>query len=466
MIDKKPLVAENDYSDKSNNARWMWLWLGLGAIALVSATLGGLLAVSMTSTPLMQTKLTPKEAEVFESDRLTGEGLKFSELTRPVNILVMGMSVLPTDIQNPPAGAKKRGYLPQVNSFSGLADVMLLVRLNPEEKKIVILSVPRDTRVSLEGHGVVKINAANVVGGPALSAKTVSELLGGVEIDRYIRINVLGVNKLIDALGGVTVDVPYDMKYRDDSQHLYINLKKGKQHLNGDKTLQMLRFRNDGRGDLGRVERQQIVMRALAEQTLNPALLARFPQILNVVRSHLDTNLTVEEIFTLVGFGVQTGNSNMETLTLPGRGSAYHEYKTSYWIPNTEQIEKMMTDYFNLQVMNAPQTSDSTQLQVVIKDCTASDSESLQNLMHSLEIVGYSSVYVPEPWREPLDKTYIIVRNGDRDRAEAIRTALGFGEVRVQDEGSFDSNITIDSPLTIVLGKDWLEKQNNTNLSY
>ncbi|MUG98333.1 LytR family transcriptional regulator [Scytonema sp. UIC 10036] len=466
MTSKKPLVAENDYGETSNNARWMWLWLGMGAIALTSATLGGLLAVSMTSTPLMQTKLTSKESEVFESDRLTGEGLKFSELSRPVNILVLGMSVLPTDVQDSKAKAKNRGYLPQVNSFSGLSDVMLLVRLNPEEKKIVILSVPRDTRVSLEGHGVVKINAANVVGGPALSAKTISELLGGVEIDRYIRINVLGVNKLIDALGGVTVDVPYDMKYRDDSQHLYINLKKGKQHLDGDKTLQMLRYRNDGRGDIGRVERQQIVMRALAEQTLNPTLLARFPRILNVVRSHLDTNLTVEEILTLVNFGVQTGNSNMETLTLPGRASAYHEYKTSYWIPNAQQIEKMAIDYFNLQVMNPPQTSGSAQLQVVIKDSTASDSESLQNLMRSLEVVGYSSVYIPEPWREPLDKTYIVAQNGNRDNAEAIRATLGFGEVRVQDEGSFDSNITIDSPLTIVLGEDWLEKQNNTNLSY
>lgn len=116
--------------------------------------------------------------------------------------------------------------------------------------------------------------------------------------------------------------------------------------------------------------------------------------------------------------------------------------------------------------MNLPQTSDSTLRQVVIKDSTASDSESLQNLMRSLELVGYSGVYVPEPWREPLDTTYIIVRNGNRDTADALRAALGFGEVRVQDEGSFDSNITIDSPVTIVLGKDWLEQQNSTNLSY
>jgi len=65
-----------------------------------------------------------------------------------------------------------------------------------------MLSIPRDTRVEIEGHGIKKINSANVQGGPALSAKTVSNLLDGVAIDRYVRINILGVAKLIDALGG------------------------------------------------------------------------------------------------------------------------------------------------------------------------------------------------------------------------------------------------------------------------
>ena len=83
-----------------------------------------------------------------------------------------------------------------------------------------------------------KINEANRDGGPALSAQSVSELMGGIGIDRYIRINVQGVEKLIDALGGVVVDVPKDMKYQDDSQHLYINLKAGRQRLDGDKAMQ------------------------------------------------------------------------------------------------------------------------------------------------------------------------------------------------------------------------------------
>ena len=258
-------------SQNSKSGRWLWFWVGMSGIAMVSATAGALLAVSLTSTPLQQADLSPQEEAVFDGDRISGGGLRFSELTRPVNILLMGMSVLPPDVQNPPTETKNLRYLPQVNSFDGLADVMLLMKFDPETKKVTMLSVPRDTRTEIEGHGIRKINAANVEGGPALTAKTVSNVLGGVGIDRYIRINVLGVGKLIDALGGVTVYVPKDMKYQDDSQHLYINLKAGKQHLNGDQALQLLRYRHDELGDIGRIQRQQIVIRALIDQTLNPA---------------------------------------------------------------------------------------------------------------------------------------------------------------------------------------------------
>ncbi|MEO1377652.1 MAG: LCP family protein, partial [Cyanobacteria bacterium J06635_10] len=266
-----PPNSNDQKGNTPKSGRWLWFWVGMSGIAMISATAGALLAVSLSSTPLMQANLSADEAAVFDSDSISGGGLRFSELTRPVNVLVMGMSVLPPDVQNSSSKFSDLGYLPQVNSFEGLADVMLLIKFDPQNKKLTMLSIPRDTRTRVEGYGVRKINSSNVLGGPALTAKTASNLLKGVAIDRYVRINVLGVGKLIDALGGVTVNVPEDLKYQDDSQHLYINLKAGKQHLDGDKALQLLRFRNDGRGDIGRIQRQQLVMRALMDQALNPA---------------------------------------------------------------------------------------------------------------------------------------------------------------------------------------------------
>jgi LCP family protein required for cell wall assembly len=433
--------------------RWLWFWMGMGGIAMISATAGALLAVSLTSTPLQQAQLSPQEEAVFDSDAIAGSGLQFSQLTRPVNLLVMGMSVLPTDVKNPPAETKNLRYLPQVNSFDGLADVMLLTKFDPETKKVVMLSIPRDTRTEIEGYGVRKINSANVEGGPALTATTVSNLLGGVGIDRYIRINVLGVAKLIDALGGVTVYVPKDMKYRDDSQHLYINLKAGKQHLNGDQALQLLRYRHDELGDIGRIQRQQMVIRALIDQTLNPVTVAQLPKILNVVKDNIDTNLTVEELVALVGFGVRTNRSNMQMMMLPGRFSEQGEYNASYWIPSRNNIAKLMAQHFGLQSTSENSVNNPTALRVAIQDSTGSDRSQLRPLIRALEQAGYRNIYIARPWTEPLEVTNIIAQQGDGDGAESIRNALGFGEVRVESTGSLDSDISIQ------VGKDWLQKK-------
>jgi polyisoprenyl-teichoic acid--peptidoglycan teichoic acid transferase len=443
----------NNQNPKDPKAgRWLWFWVGMTGIAMVSATAGALLAVSLTSTPLMQANLSPEEAAVFDSDRLNGQGLRFSELTRPVNILVLGMSVLPPDIQDPPAQSKNLKYLPQVNSFDGLSDVILLIKFDPEKKKLVMLSVPRDTRAPIEGHGTKKINASNVYGGPALTAKTVSEVAGGVGIDRYIRINVLGVGKLIDALGGVTVYVPKDMKYQDDSQHLYINLKAGKQHLNGDKALQLLRFRHDENGDIGRIQRQQMVMRALMDQTLNPATLGRIPQILNVIQSNIDTNLTVEELVALVGFGARTNRSNMQMLMLPGRFSDKNEFDASYWVPDKNRINAMVAQHFDVQSDSQPRATSPNSLRVAVQNSTGSDNVNLQPLIRNLEKAGYRNVFVAKAWGEPLESTHIVAQQGDGNSAESIRTDLGFGEVRVESTGNLGSDITIQ------LGKDWLQQ--------
>jgi LCP family protein required for cell wall assembly len=442
-------------SQNSKSGRWLWFWVGMSGIAMVSATAGALLAVSLTSTPLQQAQLSPQEEAVFDGDRISGGGLRFSQLTRPVNLLIMGMSVLPPDVQNPPVESKNLRYLPQVNSFDGLADVMLLVKFDPDTKKVVMLSIPRDTRTEIEGYGVKKINAANVDGGPALTAKTISNLLGGVGIDRYVRINVLGVGKLIDALGGVTVYVPKDMKYQDDSQHLYINLKAGKQHLNGDQVLQLLRFRHDELGDIGRIQRQQMVMRALMDQTLNPATVAQLPKVLDVVKEHIDTNLTVEELVALVGFGMRTNRSNMQMLMVPGRFSEKREFDASYWLPNQNAIAKLMSQHFGLESQEAQQEqlSDPSSLRVAIQDSTGGDRSNIRPLIRALEKAGYRNVYVSKPWGEPLEVTHIVAQQGDGNSAQSIRDTLGFGEVRVESTGNISSDISIQ------IGQDWLQQK-------
>ncbi|MBC7824519.1 MAG: LCP family protein, partial [Candidatus Parcubacteria bacterium] len=140
----------------------------LTGVAMLSATAGALLAVSLASTPLMQRQLSPAQASVFGKGGISSRGsLKLPELTRPVNILVLGAKVLTTDLAAPPEKLKNLRYQALVNSFDGLTDVMLLLRFNPETKKLTVLSIPRDTRTYIPDHGIHKINEANLYGGPA-----------------------------------------------------------------------------------------------------------------------------------------------------------------------------------------------------------------------------------------------------------------------------------------------------------
>ncbi|NES97394.1 MAG: LCP family protein [Desertifilum sp. SIO1I2] len=454
---QKHLKQNSPQQIKPSNVRWIGIGLGLSGIALLSATAGALLAISLASTPLMQTRLTAEEAAVFgKGDRIsTGGTLQMPELTRPVNILILGTKVLTSDLDNPPDRLQHLGYHALVDSFEGLTDTMLLVRFDPTTRKLSALSIPRDTRSWIEDHGLQKINEANFYGGPALSAKAVSELLGGVGIDRYIRLNVQGIEKLIDALGGVSLYVPQDMEYRDDSQHLYINLKAGQQHLDGERAMQFVRFRYDDLGDIGRIQRQQLFIRALLEQALNPGTLARLPKLMSIIQSNLDTNLSVEELFALAGFATRTDRSKVQMLMVPGRFSSPEEFQASYWLPDYERIDTMMSQHFGVATAATAQvvkSLDPAYVNVAIQDSTG-EWGAVDDLVNTLYDQGYGNVYVSQPWNEPLKVTRIVAQDGDVTVAKDLQRSLGFGEVRVESTGSLRSDITIQ------LGQDWLRQK-------
>ncbi|MEG3845521.1 LCP family protein [Microcoleus sp. herbarium19] len=438
-------------SHQPHRGRWLGFGFGLAGVAMLSATAGALLAVSLSTTPLQQQKLSPEEAAVFSQGDMAKLNMKMPELTRPVNILILGMKVLTSDIEG--SANKNLGYEVWENSFKGLTDTMLLVRFDPQNKKLSVLSIPRDTRTYVEGRGEVKINEANYYGGPASSAKSVSGLLGGVGIDRYVTVNIQGIKSLVDALGGITINVPKDMKYTDQSQHLYIDLKAGKQKLNGEQIVHYLLYRHDDLGDIGRVQRQQTLMRAFVEQEVNIGLLSRLPKILSVIQSHLDTNLSIEELVALAGFATQTDRASVQMLMVPGRFSDTKDYKASYWLPDQSGIETMVAEHFDFgqntwQIENA----DATFLKVAVQDSTG-DRSAVEGFVRTLTRAGYRNVQVYKAWPEPLEVTTLVAQQGDIKGAQAIRQSLGFGEVLVESTGSLQSDVTIR------LGQDWLSKQ-------
>ncbi|BAM55068.1 membrane bound protein LytR [Synechocystis sp. PCC 6803] len=412
--------------------------------------------LAMYSTPLGQSELTPEQAAVFGQEKAVSyKNLNIPQLSRPINVLLLGTKVLTSEEPDP--SQPNPGYHALVNSVEGLTDTMVLIRLDPKEKSLVVLSIPRDTRVEIPGYsGARKINQANALGGPALAAMTVTDLLGDVPIDRYIRVNVQAVEKLIDALGGVDVYVPRDMKYQDDSQRLYINLKEGQQRLDGEKALQMLRFRYDALGDIGRIQRQQIVMRAVVEQALKPQTILRIPDIVKILQSNIDTNLNMEELVAIAGFSAQIPREDVKMLMLPGDFNGTGRTSISYWLPHQPKIQAMTEEYFGAMATNSwlwDMDEDLTALdpyglRIAIQDSTDRP-QAVKALVKELETAGYSRINVVSAFSPPLQTTRVIAQQGDHLGARQVRNSIGLGEVLV------DSNGYLISDVTIQIGADW-----------
>jgi hypothetical protein len=188
------------------------------------------------------------------------------------------------------------------------------------------------------------------------------------------------------------------------------------------------------------------------EQEVNVGLLSRLPKILSVIQSHIDTNLSIEELVALAGFATQTDRSSVQMLMVPGKFSDNKDYKASYWLPDQNGIETLVSEHFDFgQNSWKIENADATFLKVAIQDSTG-DRSAVADFAKTLTQAGYRNVQVYKGWAEPIDVTTIVAQDGDIKSAQAIRQSLGFGDVLVESTGSLQSDVTIR------LGKDWLEK--------
>jgi LCP family protein required for cell wall assembly len=225
------------------------------------------------------------------------------EGTQRVNILVLG--------------GDSRG-LASSGTEVPRSDSMMVVSIEPNTKKALLISILRDTYVKIPGHGQDRINAALAIGGPTLAMKTVSNLLD-IPIQYFVYMDFKGFIGVVDALGSVPIDVEKDMDYTDgEDGHVYdIHLKKGLQDMDGKTALQYVRFRHDAQSDFGRADRQRKFLTAISQQMQTTSGIIKLPQILSAVDPYIETNITFSEMLKLGSLGNDAKASGFVGIQVP-----------------------------------------------------------------------------------------------------------------------------------------------------
>jgi LCP family protein required for cell wall assembly len=226
-----------------------------------------------------------------------------------------------------PLGLGQRHILVMgTDQISGSTDVMFVVQV--KDDKTQITQVPRDTFIESKGFGILKANALYAVGGVNEVKQELSSLLSE-PIDRYLVISLDAVQNLAEAIGGVEIDVPNRMYYVDSRQNLTIDLYPGPQLLKGKDLEGFLRFRHDELGDLGRMERQKLVMREVFRTIAQPGTVAKLPSLMAIAGKNIHTDLSPVELGALLR---AMGTTRLSTTRLGGR--PFWHGDLNYWMPD------------------------------------------------------------------------------------------------------------------------------------
>lgn len=259
--------------------------------------------------------------QVFFPDRGMDSLSPSERLALKKNIVVLGVDERPEEYDK------------------GRSDTLFVVMFDAAKKHASLLSIPRDTRVRIPGHGWDKINHAYAYGGRELTQKTTEEFLG-VRINNYVMVNFKSFIGLVDAIGGVDIDVEEDMYYKDTWDGFTVDIKKGKQHMDGKTAIQYVRYR-DEEGDIGRVRRQQRFLMSAYEKIASADMLLKVPGLAKQLTGMVKTDLPLKDMISLGKvLHSMVKEKGLAVATVPGEGRYIDEI--SYYIPDIRAMREQM----------------------------------------------------------------------------------------------------------------------------
>ena len=227
----------------------------------------------------------------------------------------------------------------------GRSDTLFVATVDTKTKNVSVLSIPRDTRVKIPGHSYDKINHAYAFGGRKLSQEVVEDLLG-IPIDYYVKIDTKAFERIIDAIGGIDINVDKRMYYEDpydDNGGLVIDIRPGEQHMDGSKAIQYVRYR-DEEGDIGRIKRQQHFMAAIYEKITSTEILTKVPGLVKELVTMIKTDIPITDMIKLAKAMNKTmkDEKGLNMAMVPGEPVYIDE--VSYWVPDMTDLRAMMVE--------------------------------------------------------------------------------------------------------------------------
>lgn len=198
------------------------------------------------------------------------------------------------------------------------SDTMMVVSIDPLTNGVGILSIPRDTLVSIpDGPSWDRITHAHAYGGPLRSLQTVRGFLEE-PVHYYVTVDYDGFKRIVDMLGGVEVEIDKPMNYSDPYQDLYIDLKPGRQRLRGEKALDYVRYRSDG--DINRIHRQQAFLKTVVDEAFSFGTVFRLPRMVREMEKYVSTNIPTGMMVKLAQLAVAVDRERLEFDTVPTEG--------------------------------------------------------------------------------------------------------------------------------------------------
>ena len=383
---------------------------------------------------------------------LLGEDRESLENLQPIQVLIMGES--------------------GVDDYK-LADTIMIASYNPKTQQASLMSIPRDTYVGSRNRNTAtqnylasyKINTVYRSGTNIPEAIERINDLTGLELENYVIIDTDALVKLVDAIGGVTFNVPMDMDYDDTSQDLHIHLTAGEQLIDGDKAEQLLRFRHNndgstypseyGQQDLGRMRTQREFIAETLRQSLQVKNIFKLKEIIDIMAENVKTNMQIQDLKSYVPKAVEFDVNNLKTGVLPGEPEMCNG--VSIYVADSDDTEDIINELFLSNDISVdteqtdPDTTSQTTSQsnaVTVEVLNGSGrSSNLKDVVNKLKEAGYT--VSKQGTTNTTARTTITNRtNQSSTVTNEIKDILGVGNVTT---GSNNSNVDI----SIVIGEDF-----------